>query len=270
MSIKFATIIKMITKKTWLSFLDSVFPIECFGCGQAGEWLCDSCFKKLIFRTENHCLECRQANRSGGFCDKCQQAYSLSGVWIAGHYEDQLLSHLIEKYKYSFIKDLSLILGKFLSVYLLNLLNQQRLDRTVSEEGLKKHELLTQLNSPQTILSFHDNLLVPVPLSERKFRWRGFNQAELLAREIAKNFSLDLSTDQLVRLMHRPAQAKLKAKERRVNLLGCFDWHGRQLDGRNVILIDDVVTTGATLNECAKALKTAGAGEVWGLALARN
>jgi predicted amidophosphoribosyltransferase len=77
-------------------------------------------------------------------------------------------------------------------------------------------------------------------------------------------------TSQLVRIKNTKPQVKLTAAERKTNVKDCFEWLGGNLNNKNIILIDDVTTTGSTLNECAKALKNAGAGEVWGLAVANG
>lgn len=110
--------------------------------------------------------------------------------------------------------------------------------------------------------------IISVPLSPFRERWRGFNQSELIARELAnitgKNVLLGLK-----RVKNRPPQAGLSRYDRLRNMKGCFAWKGQRLKGKNLILIDDVMTTGSTLNECARALKTAGARKVVGLVLAR-
>jgi ComF family protein len=114
-------------------------------------------------------------------------------------------------------------------------------------------------------------VLVPVPLHPRRLRERGYNQSGLLAQELGRLTAIPVEEDTLVR--HRNSRAQVKtsdSEERRSNVLGAFDCRGEKLKGRRILLIDDVCTTGATLNSCAIALKKAGASSVWGLALARE
>jgi len=111
---------------------------------------------------------------------------------------------------------------------------------------------------------------MPVPLSKKRLKWRGFNQAEIIANILADNFKLEIDAKNLKRIKNTKPQAKLNERERRNNLADCFSWLGDKLNGRNIILVDDVATTGSTLNECAKVLKQAGASEVWGLVVANG
>jgi ComF family protein len=115
------------------------------------------------------------------------------------------------------------------------------------------------------------DVLVPVPLHSRRLRERGYNQSALLAAEVGKRNGLPLVTDSLVRLRHTKSQVKTAdAEERQRNLAGAFGCRNAKLAGKRVLVVDDVCTTGATLNSCATALRAAGAASVWGLALARE
>jgi ComF family protein len=115
------------------------------------------------------------------------------------------------------------------------------------------------------------DVLVPVPLHRRRMRERGYNQAALLARELVKLGSMSLVEGVLVRLQDTPSQARSQsAEERQNNVARTFSCRGREFDGKRVLLIDDVCTSGATLDACARALKAADATSVWGLTLARE
>jgi len=107
-----------------------------------------------------------------------------------------------------------------------------------------------------------------VPLHERRRRRRGYNQAELLGRELARICGLPVVTG-LVRLRDTPAQVGLDRVRRQANVAGAFRWEGKELARRSLLLVDDVATTGATLEACAGALKAAGAGAVIGFTVAR-
>ena len=113
-------------------------------------------------------------------------------------------------------------------------------------------------------------ILVPVPLHPRRFRERGFNQAELLARAVGGSTSTPVVTGALVRRKDTPSQSGLTAAARRRNVNGAFVVRRRAaVGGRVVVLVDDVFTTGATIRACAQALLSAGATEVRSLTVAR-
>jgi len=114
-------------------------------------------------------------------------------------------------------------------------------------------------------------VLVPVPLHRKRLRERGYNQSSLLAQELGKLAHLPLVDDCLVRERHASPQARTTTvEERRSNVAGAFSCHDGRLKSKQVLLIDDVSTSGATLDACARALKEAGATSVWGLVLARE
>lgn len=113
------------------------------------------------------------------------------------------------------------------------------------------------------------DLIAPVPLSQQRLRERGYNQADLLARPLAEWAGVPYAPRALTRSRHTLSQVGLSAAERRQNVAGAFVADRRQVAGRQVVIVDDVCTTGATLAACAEALQDAGAAGVWGLTLAR-
>jgi ComF family protein len=114
------------------------------------------------------------------------------------------------------------------------------------------------------------DLVVPVPLSPRRHRERGFNQAALLAEQVVDAVGGVLAADAL-RRRDRPAQSALSGAARRSNLAGAFQCaSASDIHGRRVLLVDDVVTTGATLSACADTLALAGAGRICAIAFARD
>jgi ComF family protein len=114
-------------------------------------------------------------------------------------------------------------------------------------------------------------VLVAVPLHPRRLRDRGYNQSGLLARELGQLTGLPVEEGTLFRQRNSRAQVRTPdSEERRSNVSDAFGCRDDRLRGRRVLLVDDVCTTGATLNSCAIALKTVGAASVWGLALARE
>lgn len=233
---------------------DLIFPKACLNCNREGVWLCEACSAKLQFSSGQYCLGCKTPNQSGKFCAKCQPHYFLDGVIIAGNYDDKLLNQLIKALKYHFVQDVAIILGN----YLVNFLQ-------------KKEETTSQIPTISKILKISNiPIIIPVPLHSRRRRWRGFNQAEEIAEIVAQDFQLPIDAKNLTRTKHRQAQSKLNERQRLNNVTGCFSWRGQNLAGADIILVDDVVTTGATLNEGAKILKQNGAGQVWGLVVAKG
>ena len=158
------------------------------------------------------------------------------------------ISKLVHLFKYNFIFELGVPLGKIITRGLLQ-------------------------NNPTL-----PDLIIPVPIHRRKLKWRGFNQAEALARTISQNLTpgieIPVSLNLLYRKRHTKAQMKIKAyRERLANLTGAFALAPRAkeiISGKRILLVDDIATTGATLLECAKVLKSAGAKEVTGAIMARQ
>lgn len=139
-----------------------------------------------------------------------------------------------------------------------------------------KYEYL-QLFEPYLPSQFYWNpsskaTVVPVPLSFQRFKKRGFNQSEWLARKLAKNWGLRLETRGLIKVKETQAQSLLDKNERKTNLNEAFDWISSIEIPENVLLVDDVLTTGQTLKECMSTLKKAGTKEVkcWTLARAEG
>jgi len=180
---------------------------------------------------------------------------------IAGDYDDELLAKLVKNLKYKFARDLSRDLGEFLAMFFA---------RAAASEAAGRSRRHSRPNGVQVGRAFRNALVVPVPLHRRRERWRGFNQAELIARHFSDQLGFETSKGKLVRTKHTGPQTGLDKEDRKKNVKNCFVWQGDDLRGRNIILVDDVATTGSTLNECARALKKSGAGEVWGLVAANG
>lgn len=135
------------------------------------------------------------------------------------------------------------------------------------------HEFIIENISDEIIFSaFNDPILMPIPMHKNDVKKRGYNQSELIAKEISnidenKNFNISLNA--LDKIKETPHQSALKNKQERIkNLKNCFVADTSVVGGRNVILIDDVITTGTTMSEAKSALKAAGAKKVIGFSLA--
>jgi predicted amidophosphoribosyltransferase len=108
-----------------------------------------------------------------------------------------------------------------------------------------------------------------VPLHPQRLKTRGYNQSELLARELTRSLRLRPPSAHLRRTLDTPPQVGLDRLRRQRNVARAFRWEGPPLHGEPVLIVDDVATTGATLDACASALKEAGSGSLTGLVLAR-
>ncbi|MFA6393907.1 MAG: double zinc ribbon domain-containing protein [Patescibacteria group bacterium] len=262
--------LKKIFNRFGANLLDAVFPVECFGCGREGEWVCPDCFKDLAYKEKQYCLGCKKENRFGEFCPGCAGDYFLEGVLIAGDYDNELLSRTIKNVKYHLVKDATGYLGNYLAAFLINEINKAKVAAINLKEGRIWEKLSGASAAPGFFFNPDEAMIIPVPLSKKRARTRGFNQAELMAGALTKRLSFSVESGFLNRVIHKIPQAKLGEEKRKKNVSGCYAWVGRNLDGRGVVLIDDVATTGATLNECARILKENGAGEVWGLVVAKG
>ena len=227
---------------------DTLFPTFCLGCETPRAWLCDDCCGKIPLRHEQRCPHCHKHITPFGYtCVACSQKCSLDGLFIASHYQVPLLSSALHTYKYRFLEKLSLPLGIFLSKALQS----------------------TDIPLPDFIL--------PVPLHVRRLRFRGFNQSALLAQVLANALTpamkIPVLYNCLLRIRYTTPQMKTKSrKERLNNLKDAFTLNRENkklIKGKLLWLIDDVATTGTTLEECAKVLKKSGAKYVFGIVLAQ-
>lgn len=121
------------------------------------------------------------------------------------------------------------------------------------------------------------DIIIPVPLHKKKKRARGYNQTELIAKEIANNIpNLKLETNILIKTKNTEVQSLLTRNQRRENIKNAFEinvgtgFHTRPIEGKKIILFDDIYTTGATANECRRVLKNAGAKEILVLTIAKD
>lgn len=227
--------------------LNLFFPKKCLGCGTADVYLCSNCFNKIELSLNNTCFFCGKIIWRGKICIECQKENYLNKVIVATEYKNPLIRNLIKNFKYHYVKELTKPLSQLLIKSLENL-----------DFGFCNL----------------DFLIIPVPLYGTRMRTRGFNQAELLAKQVADYFNLPLETNILKRIVPSIPQANIKDNEKRKeNIKGVFKINPSSLArirGVNIILIDDVTTTGATLIESAKILKNNGADEVWVLVVARG
>jgi len=211
-------------------------------------FLCDILFPKI-------CLNCQ--SEGSYLCEDCQATLEISSIhqrfpinnlsdlYFALSYQNPLIKKLIEKLKYDpFIKELAKVLSSLIITH------------------------FQLLEKPPNFSKF---ILIPVPLDKKRLKWRGFNQAEEIGKELAKYFKIPLFSDCLIKIKKTFPQVELNEKERKENLKGAFLVKDKNLiRNKKVLLIDDVYTTGSTMKECAKVLKESGAKEIVGIVIARG
>lgn len=231
------------------TLLDYFFPLSCLGCGQESMLLCDTCFERITPLYEQSCPFCRRhITPHGETCFSCCSKHALDGLFVGYPYEVPLIHKTLHAFKYQSIESLSFPLGTLLM-------------RAVKS---------TDIALP--------DLVLPVPLHPWRLRYRGFNQSELLGKSLADtllpNISIPFETVALIRTRFTLPQQKMPGIEaRKHNIKNAFivpTSSRKHIKGKSVWLVDDVATTGSTLEACAKALKKAGARKVFGVALARN
>ena len=220
--------------------VDFLFPRWCVGCGKEGEFICDSCRRSLPRVMPPLCPRCGRPQPSGALCPACVSWQAeIDGIRSPFRF-DGVMRQAIHQLKYRNLRAIAEPLAKLLNDYL----------ATYPIPG---------------------EVLVPVPLHQKRLRERGYNQSSLLAKALGKLTNLPVVDDCLIRQRHAPPQARsTTVEERRSNVAEAFACRDHRLKGKQVLLIDDVSTSGATLDACAAALKAIGATSVWGLVLARE
>lgn len=248
-----------------LDFLcNLIFPIECVNCGCEGKWLCEDCFGALRFNERLICHACSRINNYGDFCDACANNFYLDGILSACDYADSAVQKLLKNIKYKFARNGTEIIGDYLACYFYFLLEN-------AEKQYRKKFLNPEIkNVPKIFSDYKSALIIPIPLHKRRLNWRGFNQAQEIAVFLRNKFGIEMNATDMLRIKNTKVQANLVGDKRKNNVKNCFVWRGEDLKGRNIILVDDIATTGSTLNECAKQLYENGAGEIWGLTVLRG
>jgi len=201
--------------------------------------LCQKCEEKINYINSSFCAKCNSLTEDYRLCERCRRGSNLKGVYILSYYNDEILKKAVWEFKYNFMKEIGPLLAKILARHL-----KDKAD-------------------------FENSIFVSVPLDRKRLKWRGFNQSEILASEVAQNLNTLFTKDAIKRVKETKTQMELSKKERIGNIAGAFSVR-RVVKGKKIFLIDDVITTGSTLDECAKELKKAGAREVWGVVLAKD
>jgi len=232
--------------------LEFVFPAACVGCGSAMSadnptgWICAKCLAQIRVNSGIFCDVCGRRLATGGAAVRCpvHKWSKLRAVGAAGDYANPVLKKLIIKYKYRFVRELAEPLANLAAAYFENSMRPYVAEPMV---------------------------LVPIPLAGRRQRWRGFNQAAELSGLIAGKLNLP-QAEALTRVRYEKPQAAIAQRKHRFeNVKTAFSViMPEAVKNRNVILVDDVTTSGATLESAGAILKKAGAKSVWGLVIAKS
>jgi ComF family protein len=177
-------------------------------------------------------------------CTACQKQSAVDEIIAISQYKNTVIERVIHDLKFNYIEELAKPLANLLSLK------------------------LKELNYQSVVTNA---IIIPVPLHKKRYLERGFNQARLLAELIAKEFDATLNSKLIKRIKYTDQQAQLKRQERFANLKDAFTCLAPdRVEDKTIFLVDDVLTTGATLNEAARALKNSGAKKVIGLVLAHD
>lgn len=216
--------------------IDFVFPKFCVVCDKEGAFLCRKCKKKPPLALQI-CPMCTRPSIYGLTHEYCRKKNGMRGLISIFDYRDGGVKKAVEAIKFGFNRELVKI-------------------------------MLSGWKIPK---NWEEVVLVPVPLHRYRQNWRGFNQAELIAKVVGGKKTPVVMA--LTRIRATAQQANVANKKSRAeNLKGCFRVDEEklgQISGKKVVLVDDVFTSGATSRECAKELRKAGVKQVWGFCLAR-
>lgn len=238
----------------WL--VDWLYPPRCRACaeqfcGRDSEYFCAVCWDKIRLVGHPMCNICGRPFPDGsgedhtcGVCLARPPYFVRAWAWACyprEEAEQHPLRQAVQKFKYGRKVSLGKPLGRLMA------------------RGCR--EFLRGCDA---------DLIVPVPLHAKRLRWRGFNQALLLARHLSGAYGIAVDPFVLRRIKETPPQTQLNEEERRRNMRGAFALESRRsIEGRKVLLVDDVYTSGATVNECSRTLKRGGATKVFVVTLAR-
>ncbi|MCY3801797.1 MAG: ComF family protein [Chloroflexi bacterium] len=230
--------------KVWLRqasglTLEFLFPPVCPGCGRLGYPICPHCRAEIVPITGSDCRICNRLLDFADICGRCNAArHSLGRVYAAAVYSGPLRDAII-RFKYNNQRFLAETLGDLLA-------------RRLREEAVD------------------DFVVTPVPLHRNRQKWRGYNQSALLGKRISEELGLGYEPNGLERLRDTAPQTRQNLKQRLANVRGAFGTGSADLQGKDVLLVDDLSTTGATLEACAKAARKAGASSVRAAVVARG
>jgi len=230
----------MLFKQATQFLLDLIFPPHCINCQTFGNWLCQSCLSNISYISTTVCYKCGETLPTSKFCLNCERnpLQTIDAVRSVVYFNNDTVQKAIHALKYHNHRAIVDVLGRLLF------------------EGYQRY----QLNA---------DVVVPVPLHANRLVERGYNQSTLLVKSITKRLSVPYNNNCLQRIRKTDVQAHLSSIQRQQNVKDAFSCVSNDFLQKRVLLVDDVCTTGSTLDACAVAIKHTGATSVWGLTLAR-
>lgn len=229
-------------------FTDLLFPKRCVGCKKLGSYICSNCLSHIELFQDFVCPMCLRRSINGKTHPGCIKPHGIDGLACGVVYKG-IVKRILFSLKYKpHIADLRHACGRLF------------------------FEMISQNELFMGTLPQHP-IVMPIPLSSKKHKLRGYNQSELLAAGLARDFNLKIKTQILKRMKDTKPQFTLNKDQRFKNVLNVFEVskvHQSVIQGKTILLVDDLATSCATLRECAKVLKRAGAKKVYGVAFARE
>ena len=230
--------IETLSKVIWKA-LDWLYPASCCNCGLSDEVLCRDCFSQIEVLQKNKCVLCGYPiSNKRIVCVQCAKTPPVWNQMVSWAVFDGALKKAIHSLKYH----KNLAVGAILA---------EPLEGLVSQAG------------------WEIDLIVPVPLSKSRMRERGYNQSSWIARPLARKLGVPFSDSSVKRVKQTEKQTSLDVNKRFMNLMDAFYANPAKLEKRHVLVIDDVITTRATMHHCTLALLKAGAESAFCLSVAR-
>ena len=228
-------LLKSLKKSDWINnIFDLIFPKYCIVCQKLGwSYLCLNCLRKVKLESNIYCpkYQCKRVTGKGNYCpEHRRKSRSLTGVLALSNYKNKVIKELIHYLKYEGVKELADEINK---------LNLTNIDQ-------------------QIVLK--NSILIPVPLHPKRENQRGYNQSLEIAQIYSKYFNIPIENDLVKRVRNTKSQMQIEYdEEREENIKESFEFKDKKtkiLKNKTVYLVDDVTTSGATLQEMAKTLKT--------------
>ncbi|RLB01170.1 MAG: ComF family protein [Deltaproteobacteria bacterium] len=248
---------------------DFLFPSRCPTCDTLvpeGEdhGFCQKCFPDIKLIEQPICFVCGQPFGIMGNEPETDSSGIKESQVSSAQLRDHLCGDCIKKsHSFDLARSATIYRGKIReAIQFFKFSNMPEFSRPLAKIMISNRIVTETFSDLDTI--------IPVPLHKERLKQRGYNQALLLACEIKKEYALELQGHNLRRTRHTLPQVGLGKKERRKNVKGAFEVHKpEKIRGKKILLVDDVYTTGNTLNECARVLKKAGAKKVTAITVAR-
>lgn len=231
------------------NLLNVLFPQTCLVCKRLGEIICSDCLSLVDITPFQYCPYCSHPQRviNEMNCEKHRKE-KLNGLFFACDYRDAICQKMIRQFKYSpYLKNLSKPLANLI----------------ISHFLLSEKQVISQPGE--------NSILIASPLEKGKQKQRGFNQATLIAHELSNYFKIPLEKNNLIKIKRTASQTTLNKEQRKQNIAGAFALRSpEKIANKTIFIVDDVYTTGSTMQEIAKLLKKYKANKVYGITIARE